>query len=327
VHKEFRVIAVVKPGFLSSVQDRGRYGIAGLGVGHAGAMDDVAARLANALVGNARDDALVEITLTGPTLRCETDTVVALTGAELDARVDGAPLPAWRPVPLVRGSVVVCGGMRRGARAYLAFAGGIDVAPVLGSRSTDLNAAIGPFGGRALAAGDLLPLGRPRRTLPSRAPAWSIASPRWFDPASPLPLRLVDGAHTGALTEASRAALATREFRVAADSNRVGFRLDGPRLELAHPLELVSEAVAAGTLQLPPGGQPIALAAEHPTTGGYPRIAHLIAVDRARLAQRRPGDAVRFAWCDPREADAARRARESMLQCIEYECDYRLRAL
>lgn len=321
------MIVVVKPGFLTSVQDRGRYGVAQLGIGHAGAMDDVAARLANALVGNARDDAVLEITLVGPTLRCDADTVVALTGAELDARIDGEPLPTWRPVPLARGSVVVCGGMRRGARAYLAFAGGIDVAPVLGSRSTDINAAIGPFGGRALAAGDVLPLGPRRRPLPSRAPAWSIASPRWFDPTSPLPLRLVAGAHTGALTDASRTVLATREFRIAADSNRVGLRLDGPRLELARPLELVSEAVAAGTLQLPPGGQPIALAAEHPTTGGYPRIAHVIAVDRPRLAQCRPGDAVRFAWCERRDDEQARRERERALLNIERECDYRLRAL
>ena len=320
-------VVVVKPGFLTTVQDRGRQGAAALGVGHAGAMDDVAARLANALVGNARDAALLEITLVGPTLRCEADTVVALTGAELDARVDGVPLPAWRPVPLARGSVVECRGMRRGARAYFAFAGGIDVAPVLGSRSTDVNAQIGPFGGRALDIGDTLPLGRVDRARPRRAPAWSIAPWRWFDPGSPEPLRILAGAHTDALTGASRAALVAREFRVAVDSNRVGFRLDGPRLALARSLELVSEAVAAGTVQLPPGGQPIVLAAEHPTTGGYPRIAHLVAVDRTRLAQRRPGDALRFSWCAPHDADAARRERGAVLQRIEDECDYRLRAL
>lgn len=321
------MIVVVKPGFLTSVQDRGRHGCAALGIGHAGAMDDVAARLANVLVDNTRDDALLEITLVGPVLRCEADTVIALTGAELDARIDGEPLPAWRPVPVARGSIIECRGMRRGARAYLAFAGGIDVAPVLGSRSTDLNAAIGPFGGRALEAGDVLPLGQSDRQLPTRAPTWSIASPRWFDPSSPLPLRLVAGAHTDALSDASRDALVSRQFRIAADSNRVGFRLEGPPLALTRALELVSEAAAAGTVQLPPGGQPIALAAEHPTTGGYPRIAHVIAVDRARLAQLRPGDAVRFAWCEPRADEKARRERETALLYVERECRYRLRTI
>lgn len=320
-------IVVLKPGLATSVQDEGRYGYAAIGIGRAGAMDDAAARIANLLVGNPRDAALLEITLTGPSLRCERDVVVALTGAELDVRVDGAPLPAWRPVPLARGSVLDGGGMRRGARAYLAFAGGIDVAPVLGSRSTDLNAAIGPFGGRALRSGDVLPLGPATRTLPARAPAWFVAPYRWFDPGSPLPLQLLHGAHADALAPDSATALVADVFRVAPDSNRVGFRLDGPRLALARPLELVSEATSAGTLQLPPGGQPIALAAEHPTTGGYPRIAHVIGADLARLAQKRPGDTVRFTWCDMVQAEDARRQRETALMQLAHECDYRLRAL
>jgi antagonist of KipI len=133
-------------------------------------------------------------------------------------------------------------------------------------------------------------------------PAWSLDPRPWFDADPATPIRLLRGTHFDALDAASRAALFEREFRVASDSNRVGFRLDGPRLALSAPLELVSEPLAAGTLQLPPGGQPIALMAEHPTIGGYPRIGHVAAVDLARLAQRRPGEGVRFA---PIELDDA----------------------
>jgi antagonist of KipI len=191
---------------------------------------------------------------------------------------------------------------------------------VLGSASTDVNARLG----RApLRDGDLLHVARSsgatgvdtRDGLPVRAiGAFSLDPRPWFDPDPSRPIRLAPGRHAGALDAASRDALHAQPFRVTADSNRVGLRLDGPRLALAEALELVSEPVAAGTLQLPPGGQPIALTAEHPTTGGYPRIGQVAAIDLARLAQRRPGDTVRFAAIAIDDAQTRYLAREERLE-------------
>ncbi len=322
-------IAVLKPGLLTTVQDRGRRGYAALGVGIAGPMDDVAFRLANALVGNGIDASALELTLIGPRLRFDAAATIALTGAPFGAQIDGTPIEGWRAIDIGAGAVLDCGRARRGTRGYLAIGGGINVDAVLGSASTDVNAQLGPFDGRALREGDAFHalLGalqaRPksqRANLAAAAPllqmrvgnAWSIDPRPWFDPDPARPIRLIRGSHFDALDAAARAALFDAEFRIAPDSNRVGLRLKGARLGLQAPLELISEPAAFGTLQLPPGGQPIALMAEHPTTGGYPRIGQVAAIDLPRLAQRRPGDLLRFTEIDLGEAQTRylRRERE-----------------
>ena len=312
------MIEVLAPGLLSSLQDRGRPGLAHLGIGRAGAADLPALRLANALVGNPPDACAMEITLTGPALRLHRDVEIALTGAPVAAEANGRPLPGWTPLRLRAGSVLRLGGMRRGCRSYLAVRGGIDVAMVLGSRSQDLNAGLGPLDGRALRAGDRLPLGAADAFAgDADHAAWSLDPRPWFDGAAARPLRLLAGTHTAALDEASRETLFASGFRVAAASNRVGCRLDGPRLALRAPLELISEGVIAGTVQLPPNGQSIVLFCEHPVSGGYPRIGQLAAVDLPRLAQRRPGDALRFAPIDAGEAARLLEAREQRLLRME----------
>ena len=329
-------VSVLKPGLLTSVQDRGRRGYAALGVGVAGPMDDVAFRLANALVGNGDDAAALEITIVGPRLRFDTAATIALTGAGFAAQIDGSSIESWRAIDISAGAVLTCGRARHGARGYLAVAGGFTVEPVLGSAATDVNARLGPFGGRALAMHDTLwfsagalqarpgPLYEnlvaatprvPFRVLlknPS-ASAWSLDPRPWFDPDPHRPIRMIRGSHFDALDHASRETLFTAPFRIAADSNRVGFRLDGRHLAFAGPLELVSEPVGFGTVQLPHGGQPIALMAEHPTTGGYPRIGQIAAIDLPRLAQRRPGDPVRFVEIDLDQAQTRYLAREREL--------------
>jgi antagonist of KipI len=337
-------VRVLSPGWLTSVQDIGRSGQAAIGVGHCGAMDGVALRLANALVGNAGNAAALEITLRGPRLRLETDVIIALTGAVIDARCGSLVIPAWRPVWLAAGSELELGDMRRGARAYLAIAGGVDVAPVLDSRSTDINAALGPLGGRAVVAGDELPIGqvpaermaRLRRALGALPPDdwrghdavvaahWSLDPQPWFDLRGDEPIALVRGRHFGNLDAASRRALFTDSFRVGNESNRVGYRLEGAKLRLDAPLELISESVVSGTLQLPPNGDPIALMAEAPTTGGYPRIAHVASVDQPRLAQRRPGGRVRFFENSLAEAQSRYLAREQALRALVQSINERL---
>lgn len=317
------MIHVLRAGLQSSVQDLGRRGHAAIGVGAAGAMDPTLLRIANWLVGNRDGAAALECTLLGPRLRFGVPGVIAWCGADIAATLDGIAFPTWRPVPVAQGSVLDIGALQRGARGYLAFAGGIDLTPVLGSRSVDLNAGLGPGEGRALRTGDTLPV-TPAPSL-RRAPAWSVAPASWFE-ATPLRvLRVLRGSHYATLDAASQAILAGERFRIATASNRVGIRLEGPALALRAPLELVSAAVTHGTLQLPPGGQPIMLAAEHPTTGGYPRIAHLIDADRAALAQCCPGDTIRLRLIDADEAERVRRRRAAALARLEEQVRQRRR--
>ncbi len=327
-------VTVLKPGLLTTVQDRGRRGHAALGVGVAGPMDGAAFQLANALVGNDGDAAALELTLIGPRLRFDSAATIALTGAAFAAHIDGEPVEGWRAIAVGAGAILDCGRPRRGTRGYLAIACGFAVEHVLGSAATDVNARLGPLGGRALREGDALGIhvGAPEGAMllaeiesasrlpalpPSARPnAWSLDPRPWFDPDPNRPIRLIRGSHFDALDHASREALFAAQFRIAADSNRVGFRLDGPHLSFASPLELVSEPVGFGTVQLPPGGQPIALMAEHPTTGGYPRIGQIAAIDQPRLAQRRPGDPVRFTEIDLDDAQTRYLRRERELACL-----------
>ncbi|HUD43605.1 MAG TPA: biotin-dependent carboxyltransferase family protein [Dokdonella sp.] len=316
-------MTVLRAGLLSCIQDRGRGGHAADGIGRSGPLDEVAARLANALAGNAADAAVLEISLHGPSLRFDGAATVALTGGLVDGRLDGRPFASWRPVAIGAGSVLDLGTVRHGARAYLAIAGGIAVDPVLGSRATDLHAGLGPFGGRALLAGDRLASGPAQPLRLDRR--WSLDPQPWLDPASGEPIALIGGRHLDALTPAARTALWSTRWRISASSDRVGFRLDGATLALREPIEAVSEPVAPGTLQLPPGGRPIALMAEHPTTGGYPRIGQIAAVDLPRLAQLRPGDAFSFEEIDVDTAQARYLWRERRLAALIAAIGERLR--
>ena len=311
-------LTVLKAGMLTTLQDRGRYGHAALGVGHAGPLDRVALRLANALVGNEAGAAALEITLLGPRLRFDADTVLALTGAPFEASLDGALVPQWQRVPVAAGAILDCGRALRGARLYLAVAGGLRCKSVLGSCATDVNAGLGA----PLQAGASLLYSTTRGAI--AASHWSLDPRPWFDVDPLRPLRLIRGRHFGALDGRSRAALFGDTFRVATDSNRVGYRLDGTRLALEQPLELVSEPLAFGTVQLPPGGQPIVLMAEHPVTGGYPRIGQVAAIDLARLAQRRPGDPLHFVEIDLDTAQNRYLEREQALDDLEQAIAARL---
>lgn len=275
-------------------------------------MDRLACRAANLLVGNPETAAVLETTLIGPAIRFDQETLIALTGGDLAAAVDGAPVGNWRPVLVPAGGVLRFAQPRVGCRAYVAVAGGVDVPLVFESRATYLRGGFGGFEGRALRANDVL------RTLPpgaasramiatikatnSRVGRWSLAAtarPRYSD--NPL-VRIVEGAHTALLSPASRARLTDEAFRVSASSDRMGYRLEGSPLELSTPTELMSEGVAFGTMQLPPGGAPIVLMADRQTTGGYPRIAEVATVDLPLVAQLKPGDLVRFRFVSLAEA-------------------------
>lgn len=294
---------VLAPGLLTTVQDRGRTGWRHLGVPLAGVLDPMAMELANRLVGNRVDAALLELSLRGPRLQLLRPLRIALSGAPMQARFEGVELPGHRPIELPAG-VLELGGMRTGARTWLAIAGGIDVPLVLGSRSTDLRGGFGGLHGRALERGDRLVLIAP--------PALDCRQPRiahwWVEPDAPLPVRAGDpvairyrpGAHPRAPE------LAAHAWQLGAHGNRQGIRLHGERLQ-DKPLagadaSGVSAPVAPGTIQLPADGQPIVLLADAQTVGGYARLGHVIAADLPRLAQCRPGEALRFVACDAETA-------------------------
>ncbi len=292
-------LEVLGPGLLTTVQDAGRPGWRHAGVGVAGALDGWSLAVANRLVGNAPDAAALEITLAGPTLRLRRAATIALCGATLDADADGVP----RPVTLPAGATLRLGGCRDGARTLLAVAGGLAVDAVLGSASTDLRGGFGGQQGRALLRGDVLPL---RDDAPPAVTDRVRIAPWWVDPTPDLDLareavlRVLRGSDATAPADA----LSAQPWRVDAASDRQGLRLEGAALAIADRRERVSEPVAPGTVQLPPGGAPIVLLGDAQTHGGYPRIAHVIRADRPRLAQLRPGDAVRFVRCDAATAHA-----------------------
>jgi len=313
---------VLAPGPLTTVQDLGRRGWRHLGVGLAGALDPDAAALANHLVGNPTEAALLECTLRGPSLAFDRPTRIALCGAQAELRFedeDGivTALPCGRPVTLPRG-VLHVGALRGGARAWLAIAGGVAVPAVLGSRSTDLRGGFGGLHGRALQRDDELPLGEAACddvALP-RAPHWWID----FEDGVPAdaPLRFVP-------TDPAAAALEPPTWRVDARSNRQGVRLDGAPLAL-EAAEQISAAVAPGLIQLPPDGRPIVLLADAQTTGGYPRLGYVIAADLPRLARLRPGTPLRLAAVDEATAQAAWQERRARLARLMLAIDARVAA-
>jgi antagonist of KipI len=318
-------IRVLAPGLRTTVQDLGRWGLQSQGVPVSGAMDTFALRCANLLVGNEEGAAALEIALLGPSLLVERPALLALTGAELGATVDGRPVASWRPVFVPAGSTIAFRGAPQGAHGYLAFAGGIDVAPVLGSRSTYLPAAFGGYGGRSLRVddklllGDMSPRSRARfdglrgdgrATIVARWGVGPSVKPRYPIPAT---VRVVEGMHSSLLSDESRDRLFGQPFRVTSQSDRMGYRLTGQRLTLREPVELLSEGVTFGTIQLPPSGEPIVLMADRQTTGGYPRVGEVASVDLPALAQLRPGDELRFKAIDIDTAQRLSMQREADL--------------
>lgn len=330
---------VLHPGLLSTLQDAGRHGYQHFGVPVSGAMDLFSHRVANILAGNDENAATLEMTLQGPRLEFEADTLIAICGADLSPSIDATAVPEGRPVWLRAGAVLEFGACASGCRAYLAVGGGFDLPPVLGSRSTYEIAALGGLEGRALRKGDTLPVGASRtRPYPGLAAELvrghhAFATPRWSVNQhieklgrSPQVLRIIPGAHWEAFPSAARERLTTTAFRIAADSNRMGYRLEGPAIEPGKPLEILSRAVAFGSIQVPPGGQPIVLMADRQTTGGYPMIADVAGVDLHLLAQLKPGDRLRFGLVSLAQAQALCLRREQEIVTIREAVALRLQA-
>lgn len=300
------VFRVLQPGILTTIQDIGRPQAVASGVTPGGAMDRFAHVAANLLVDNDRSLATLECTLTGPRLVAERSCVIAITGGDFAPTLNGAAAPMWRSIALAAGDELAFGSRRGGARTYIGVAGGVVGDRWLGSMSTNLLCRRGGMHGRALEAGDMISAGEP----------WQLPEPGRALAAATLPdysehrVHLIPGPHFARLTPESRQLLWETRFVVNPSSNRMGYRLDGARLE-APGEEILSFPVVAGAIQLPAGGQPIVLMADHQTAGGYPVIATLISASLPIAAQLAPGDDLRLvetSIADALEARAAQRA-------------------
>ena len=306
-------VFVRSAGFLTSVQDLGRAGFRQSGISIGGALDSHAMRVANALVGNEDSVAGLEATFGNVRLRFEDQRVVAWCGGAFVVRIGGENLPAGHAGLIAKDEELVMLAPKAGARAWLAISGGIDVPPALGSRATDLRGNFGGHEGRALRDGDELPLGAGERRFESAAPwvsEWSAPAPWAATAHRDRFLRVVRGLDWERFTAEAQTSLFGTPFTVSSDSDRMGVRLAGPKLDRLDSIDLLSEAVVPGTLQVPPNGEPILLLGDCQTIGGYPKIAHVITVDLPITAQLWPGDPVRFHEVSLAEAQELVRERE-----------------
>lgn len=303
---------IIQPGLLTTVQDLGRPGWQQLGIPAAGAMDSYALRLGNRLLGNEENAAGLEITMLGPELRFRGDAVMALTGGDLTPRLNDRELPMWETFAIRAGDQLTFGDIRCGCRSYLAVAGGIAVPVVLGSRSTYLRGRLGGVEGRQLQAGDVLWAKRPRRpALPGmRVPDALIPSY-----GREIAVRVVLGPQDDYFPAQSIDVFLSEPYRVTTKADRMGCRLEGPKISHKGGADIISDGIPPGAVQVPGHGMPIVMLADRQTTGGYAKIATVISGDLPKLAQAKPGDIIRFSRISVAEAWEILRDMEGKLAC------------
>ncbi|CAB3828425.1 biotin-dependent carboxyltransferase family protein [Achromobacter piechaudii] len=312
---------VLAPGMLTTVQDRGRPGYEHMGVPPSGAMDPGALRLANALAGNPGDLAALEFTVTGGRLRVlDADCTVAFAGSATLHVSAASGLPAskvapWQSHRVPAGATLTIGPLERGMRGYLAVCGGIAVDPVLGSASTLTRAVMGGIEGRALKRDDVLAIGRARartqrRWVPLRHTAWFYRD---------APIGVILGPQQDHFSTSEIRGFLSATYRLAPQSDRMGLRLDGPTIAHARGADIITDPIAAGSIQIPGAGQPLIAMNDRQTTGGYPKIATVISADLPRLAQMRPGQPLRFEAMDAAGAVERLRADTQWLDARERE--------
>jgi antagonist of KipI len=283
-------LLVESPGLLTTVQDLGRQGYGPMGVSPSGAADSVALRLGNLLVGNDPGAAALEMTLLGGSFLFPDGATIALAGADFAPAVNGKPLEMWASHLVEAGARLCLAATRDYVRCYLAIRGGIRVPKFLGSASTHLLSGLGGFQGRALCKGDVVQIGRSGK----RSPARRISQTALFALKPRKKLRVTDGPQSASFSEHTKHLLFHSPFRVSEQSDRLGVRLEGPKLATDGPADMITEGVTLGAVQITPSGQPIILGVDQQTTGGYPKIANVISADFHRLGQLRPRDEIHF---------------------------------
>jgi len=304
---------VLAPGILTTIQDLGRYGFSQFGVPPSGALDTFSYRVGNLLVGNKQGEASFETTIIGPKLKTLREVVIAITGGDLSPTLNGEPLEMWRTHLLVEGDIINFKKVRTGCRAYLAASGGLIFSQVMGSRSTYLSGKFGGLDGRALKKGDILfalDIRAPLSQLGFRFPGDWIPQ---FDKEALL--RVIPGPQDHHFTEKGLQTLSSSFYRVTPQCDRMGVRLEGPKIERRSEVEesIISEGLIAGAIQVPGDGKPIIILTEL-VTGGYTKIAAVISTDLSKVAQLKPGDRVRFAPVSVEEAHQLLRGQEERLR-------------
>jgi biotin-dependent carboxylase-like uncharacterized protein len=307
------VFEVIQPGPLTTVQDLGRFGYQQYGVPTSGALDNYAFRIGNFLVGNEEWAASLEITLFGCQLRTLQDTKVAITGANLAATINGEPAPAWESFPIKSGDVLSFPRLDSGCRACLAIAGGIDVPAVMKSASTYVKAHIGGLSGRPLRQGDIV------KANVSAASAAVTRLPSEYIPAyeSQITLRVILGPQDDCFTEGGIYTLLSSEYIVSTQADRMGYRLEGPRIEHREEADIISDGIPLGAVQVPGDGLPIILLADRQTTGGYTKIATVISINIPKVAQVKPGDKIKFTPVTEEQAVALLKKYEQQMEAIK----------
>lgn len=288
------------PGVLTTIQDEGRYGYEQFGMSPAGPMDAAAFRTANILVGNPEGESALEATVLGPTLRFDQDNVIAVTGADMAPALNGRPCPMYQAVAVRAGDRLALGAAKTGCRAYIAFAGGLDVPQVMGSRATALQNKVGGYQGRKLAKGDAVGF---------RAPTPALPLPRTAPVPAPagkeVTIRVILGPQDDMFTKEGLDTFLSQPYAVSKDFDRMGCRLEGPVIQHKADGNIISDGMVTGAIQVPTSGQPIIMLAERQTVGGYTKIATVISADLPLAGQRKTGDIIRFRAVSVEEAHRA----------------------
>lgn len=309
-------ITVENPGLLTSLQDKGRFGYGAAGIPIGGAMDYLAMSLANIVLGNDRDEAVLEATIMGPTLRFDSSTIIAIGGADLSPMINGRSIDMYTAYYVSQGDVLSFGQRNSGSRSYIAVRGGYNVPRVMDSKSTYLRGGFGGYEGRKVAKGDRIKLAYDnhryignRSLKPSNRPVYG----------SDIRVRIIWGEEKDRFTEDSRDILTSNKYVLSSHSDRMGYRLEGVKLEHTDGADIISSGITFGAIQIPGHGQPIIMMADRQTTGGYTKIANVISVDLPYLAQLKAGDSISFEAIDVYTAHELMREQEKWLGEIEQD--------
>ena len=311
-------ITILNPGLLTTVQDGGRIGYQAFGVSVSGVMDPRAMNIANILVGNDDNEAVLECTMMGPQIRFDVSNVIAVTGGDLGASVDGQPIPTYRAVKVQAGQTLRFTGLRGGCRAFIAFAGGLDIPLVMGSRSTYMKAKIGGLEGRKLQKDDVIGFRDPKETIHN----FDIRgfTPE-FVPRNEYTLHVILGPQDDMFTDEGLKTFLSETYTVTPEFDRMGCRLDGPVIQHKESGDIISDGIAFGAVQVPSAGKPIIMLADRQTTGGYTKIANVITADFRLLAQMKAGDKVRFEKTSIAAAQEALLAQRATMRILHYTFD------
>lgn len=307
-------IMFLNGGLLTTVQDAGRRGYQRFGLGVSGAVDVHAYIYANILVGNTHNEAVLEVTLLGPTIEFTSPAVIAITGGDLSPTLNRAPFPMYRAMRVEKGDILSFGSARSGCRAYISFAGGLAITPIMGSRSTYIKAELGGYEGRKLMKGDEIAFRKPGLMPPNLN--WRVMEPEVFN--GDYTVRVLMGPQEDRFTAAGIQTFLNSPYAVTNDFDRMGYRLTGPKITHVTDGNIITDGITFGAIQVPDGGEPIIMLADRQTTGGYAKIASVINVDMPMVAQSKAGDTIRFAKTDIRTAQDAFLAQKAKYKAL---CD------